>query len=149
MLVEAQFAFYDFYAGKCHQIMAHVWLEAVKIMPQMEVVQVVAASVALQIRFSPKSSHRMHLSLWFGMCLGETIQNVGVNRAFTKVLRMGRWGISSSIAKMAQEIYSPCTTKKAVWVAADYFSAYLGFSILIVFQFCKDYILALTHSMNS
>ena len=42
----AQFAFFDFCVGNCHQIVACAWVEAVKVTPKLWIAQVEVAKVA-------------------------------------------------------------------------------------------------------
>jgi len=50
----AQFAFFDFCVGNCHQIVACAWVEAVKVTPKLWIAQVEVAKVAQQIWLSLK-----------------------------------------------------------------------------------------------
>ena len=51
-LGEAQYAFFDFCMGNCLQIMANVWVEAVKVTPKPWIVWVEVVKEAHQIRLS-------------------------------------------------------------------------------------------------
>ena len=70
-LFHTQFAFFDFCLGKCHHIVVHALVEAVKVMPQKGIVWVEAAKVTAQIRFLPRCGYKVLLNLFFGMSAVE------------------------------------------------------------------------------
>ena len=53
--------------------MAHARVEVVKVKTKIEIMQAVAARIALRIVFSPRYGHRTFLTLWLGACAGGTI----------------------------------------------------------------------------
>ena len=78
-----------FYAGNCHQIVASVWVKAVKVTPRLLVVRVEVAKVAQLIGLSCK-------------CGTNYILYCGLARAWVETV------------KMARRLYSPRTTKNTV-----------------------------------